>query len=122
MTHAVRRQAGITRRALGELAMWGADPLRARDAAEGVVRTVQQVRKQLLGGGAEGRGRRARARRGGSPLWRQRSRHRHLEVLSFSLEDALAAAKGLGGSLNDWFVTGVVNGVDRATTTSAACR
>src|SRR4029078_8054329 len=27
----------------------------------------------------------------------------------FPLEDALAAAKGLGGSLNDWFVTGVVN-------------
>ena len=30
--------------------------------------------------------------------------------MSFPLEDALAAAKGLGGSLNDWFVTGVVNG------------
>ena len=47
---------------------------------------------------------------GGSPLWRQRSRRRHLETLSFPLERALAAAKGLGGSLNDWFVTGVVNG------------
>ena len=30
--------------------------------------------------------------------------------MSFPLDEALAAAKGLGGSLNDWFVTGVVNG------------
>ncbi|HEU4840224.1 MAG TPA: WS/DGAT domain-containing protein, partial [Ilumatobacteraceae bacterium] len=43
-------------------------------------------------------------------LWRTRSRHRHLEVMTFPLDAALAAAKGLGGSLNDWFVTGVVNG------------
>ena len=63
---------------------------------------------------AAARRRRPRATRpvlpGGSPLWRNRSRHRHLEVLSFPLEDALAAAKGLGGSLNDWLMTGVVNG------------
>ena len=32
-----RRQAGIARRVLGELGMWGADPLRARDAATGAV-------------------------------------------------------------------------------------
>jgi len=102
-THTARRQAGITRRLLGEMAMWGADPLRARDAAQGVARTVRQVRGQV-GGGAAPEG-------SGSPLWRQRSRRRHLEVLSCSLEEALAAAKGLGGSLNDWFVTGVVNGV-----------
>ncbi len=31
--------------------------------------------------------------------------------MSFPLDQALAAAKGLGGSLNDWFLTGVVNGV-----------
>ena len=113
VSHAVRRQSGITRRAMGELAMWGADPLRARDAVEGVVRTVQQARKQLLGGGPKVEGEGEEGARGGSPLWRQRSRRRHLEVLSFSLEDALKAAKGLGGSLNDWFVTGVVNGAIR---------
>ena len=47
----------------------------------------------------------------GSPLWRTRSRHRHLEIMNFPLDQALASAKGLGGSLNDWFMTGVVNGV-----------
>ena len=102
-THTARRQAGIARRTLGEVAMWGADPMRARDAAAGVLRTVSQLRDQLGRGDEASEG-------GGSPLWRERSRHRHLEVLTFPLADALTAAKRLGGSLNDWFVTGVVNG------------
>ncbi len=41
-----------------------------------------------------------------SPLWTARSLRRHLEVLSISLEDAKAAAKALGGSVNDLFVCG----------------
>ena len=108
VTHTARRQTGIARRAMGELAMWGADPLRARDTAVGVVRNVGQVRGQLVAAVAPRRTTapaRAARRCGG-----QRSRRRHLEVLSFPLDAALAAAKGLGGSLNDWFVTGVVNG------------
>ena len=105
LTHAARRQGGIARRTISELAMWGADPMRPRDLAAGVVRTARQARDQLSGGDeAEGEG------EGGSPLWRQRSRHRHLELLSYPLDAALAASKRLGGSLNDWFVTGVVNG------------
>ena len=112
-THLARRQAGIARRVAGEMAMWGADPMRARDAVGGAARTIGQIRDQLTGGGeapamAEDEG--ADVLPGGSPLWRNRSRHRHLEVMSFPLDQALAAAKGLGGSLNDWFVTGVVNG------------
>jgi diacylglycerol O-acyltransferase len=113
-THFARRQAGISRRLAGEFAMWGADPLRARDAVNGVARTINQLRGELLGGGGpppeevpEGETQLP----GGSPLWRNRSRHRHLEVMAFPLDQALASAKGLGGSLNDWFLTGVVNGV-----------
>ena len=41
-----------------------------------------------------------------SPLWVERSLRRHLEILSISLEDAKTAAKALGGSVNDLFVTG----------------
>jgi WS/DGAT/MGAT family acyltransferase len=107
VSHAARRQVGISRRVMGELALWGADPVRARDLAADFGRSVQQVRDQLGTGEAddeEGEG------PGGSPLWRQRSRHRHLELLSFPLDAALAAAKRLGGSFNDWFVTGVVDG------------
>jgi diacylglycerol O-acyltransferase len=110
MTHTARRQTGIARRVMGELAMWGADPTRPRDIVSGVARTVQQLRGQLTGGdGGEAPGGEGGAP--GSPLWRQRSRHRHLELLSFPLEEALGAAKQLGGSLNDWFVTGAVNGI-----------
>ncbi len=114
VTHTARRQGGIARRVMGEMAMWGADPLRPRDMASGVLRTVQQLRGQLLGGGDDGETEESGEEEGGtpgSPLWRHRSRHRHLELLSFSLDEALAAAKALGGSLNDWFVTGAVNGV-----------
>src|SRR4051812_48678077 len=39
-THFMRRQAGIGRRLAGEMAMLGADPLRARDAVGGVVKVV----------------------------------------------------------------------------------
>lgn len=107
VAHSARRQAGIARRALGEVVTWGTDPLRALEAAGNAVRTVGQLRSQLGGGGAAS----PDGLPNGSPLWRQRSRHRRLEVLSFSLEEAIAAAKRLGGSLNDWFVTGAVNGV-----------
>ncbi len=111
-THLARRQAGIARRVVGEVAMWGADPQRAVDAVGSAARTVGQLRDQITGGGG-GQSSTDDAEPqlpGGSPLWRSRSRHRHLEVLSFPLDAALAASKGLGGSLNDWFVTGVVNG------------
>jgi WS/DGAT/MGAT family acyltransferase len=104
VVHTGRRQGGIARRTMAELAMWGADPRRPRDLAAGVLRGVRQVRDQLGGGGADEEG------EAGSPLWRHRSRRRHMEMLTFPLEPALAAAKALGGSLNDWFVTGVVNG------------
>ena len=39
-----------------------------------------------------------------------RSRRRHLESLGVSLEDAKAAGKVLGGSVNDFFVAGAVHG------------
>ncbi len=115
-THLARRQAGIARRLAGEVAMLGADPLRARDAVSNAVRAIGQIRSQLGGGGstppsdADDPDAGQPEVPGGSPLWRERSRHRRLEVLSFPLDEALASAKRLGGSLNDWFLTGVVNG------------
>ena len=38
------RQVGIVRRTAGEVAMWGADPRRPLDLAQGVVQQVQRVR------------------------------------------------------------------------------
>jgi hypothetical protein len=90
---------------VGELALWGIDPLRARDQAAGALRTLEQTRRQLLG---EGKKSEDGAAESGAPLWRNRSRHRTAEILAVPLSDAHAAAKKLGGSINDFFVTGAV--------------
>jgi diacylglycerol O-acyltransferase len=45
-----------------------------------------------------------------SPLWVDRSLRRRLDVLDVDLDDARAAAKTFGGSLNDFFVTGAARG------------
>jgi diacylglycerol O-acyltransferase / wax synthase len=103
-THTMRRQLGIWRRAAGELALWGADPLRAWDLLAEGLGLVQYSRKQLFGEGRPEDG----ELDSGAPLWRRRSRHRTAEVLEVPLSRAKAAAKVLGGSVNDFFVTGAV--------------
>ncbi|QYG93858.1 DUF1298 domain-containing protein [Iamia sp. SCSIO 61187] len=45
-----------------------------------------------------------------SPLWRERTLDRRLELLRIPLADAKAAATALGGSVNDLFVTGAAGG------------
>src|SRR3546814_10116386 len=45
-----------------------------------------------------------------SPLWTQRSLRRHVEVLQVPFDEAKAATKALGGSLNDLFVTAAAGG------------
>jgi WS/DGAT/MGAT family acyltransferase len=48
-----------------------------------------------------------------STLWTERSLRRRLDVLDVDFDDARAAAKTLGGSLNDFFVTGAAGGAGR---------
>jgi WS/DGAT/MGAT family acyltransferase len=48
-----------------------------------------------------------------SPLWRGRSGERRFDVVTRPVEPARSAAKALGGSLNDLFVTAVVGAVAR---------
>jgi diacylglycerol O-acyltransferase / wax synthase len=100
--HLWRRQAGIVRRSAGEVASMSVHPTRAKDVAESAVGTILGTVDQIRGNGGEVSG--------GSPLWRKRSRHRRLESLRVPLEDAKAAGKALGGSINDFFVAGAVNG------------
>ncbi|MEM7143115.1 MAG: wax ester/triacylglycerol synthase domain-containing protein [Actinomycetota bacterium] len=68
--HVARRQAGLARRALGEVATWTGDPLLARDFAEDVSGQVKAVLDQLDGDEES---------RPGSPLFTDRSRGRRLE-------------------------------------------
>jgi len=104
LEHVARRQAGIARRALGEVATWAGDPQQAKDLAQDAVAaaraTAAQVHPETDAAEATG-----------SPLWAKRSRRRHLESVSLSLDDVKAAGRALGGSVNDVFVTGVAMGV-----------
>jgi diacylglycerol O-acyltransferase / wax synthase len=102
--HLWSRQLGRARRAAGEIILWGADPRRPLDLAARVAETIGQVRSQLGSHGGVP---------GGSPLWRQRSRHRHFDVIRVPLDSMRASAKVLGGTVNDVFVTGAVLGAVR---------
>ena len=44
----------------------------------------------------------------GSDLWRKRSRRRHAEAFSLSFDDVHDAARDLGGTINDFFLTGAI--------------
>jgi WS/DGAT/MGAT family acyltransferase len=49
----------------------------------------------------------------GSPLWKNRSRRRHGEAISMPFDTARKTWKALDGTLNDFFITGVVDGAGR---------
>ena len=101
--HQVRRQLGVARRAAGEAMLGATDPGRLLEFGANALKTIRSTRSQLSSGEPSG----------GSSVWRDRSRHRHFETLTISFEPAKEAAAALGGSLNDFFVTGAVQGAVR---------
>jgi WS/DGAT/MGAT family acyltransferase len=99
----VRLPIDAGQRAVREAAMLTVDPMRAKDWTEEALGGLWGTLDELRGGaGAEVPG--------GSALWRRRSRRRHLESLRVPLAEAKAAGQALGGSVNDFFVTGAVLG------------
>ncbi len=96
---ALRGPIGLARRVASEMLLMGADPSRGPEAGASVAHTVQALRDQLGSPGSAG-----------STMWKNRSRQRHVEALSMPLAEAKAAAKALGGSINDLFVAGAVAG------------
>ena len=87
---AIRRPLDLTRQVLA-------------GAAESVthpVETAQSMARQVLV-----------TDRARSELWRgRRSMHRRFDVLRFPLDDAKRAARALGGTVNDFFMTAVASG------------
>jgi WS/DGAT/MGAT family acyltransferase len=86
----LRRPLDLTRRAAGDVL----------DSVRNPVETVQSLARQVL-----------ITDRAHSPLWAgKRSLGRHFEVLQVDLDRAKAAAKNLGGTVNDLYLTGVAAG------------
>ena len=99
LTHNLRRGLGIARRGVEGAAEIVQHPSRAIGlGAEGLELVQSAVRQLMVTDPAR------------SPLWTDRSLRRHLEVFSVPFDDARAAAKALGGSLNDLFVTAAAGG------------
>ncbi|MEM7272520.1 MAG: wax ester/triacylglycerol synthase domain-containing protein, partial [Actinomycetota bacterium] len=103
--HLLRRQAGIGRRLLGEVMLWPADTSRIADRAGDVAATVSSTAQLLNPPKSD--------TPTGSPLWKTRSRHRHLEHIQVPLDGLKAASKGLGGSINDGFMIALIEGAHR---------
>ncbi len=104
-SHLVRRQLGLSRRLAGELAMWPADPTRAADRLDDLAATARSSVGQLVNTGGEATS--------GSPLWKQRSRHRHLEHVRVPLDQLKAAAKRHDATINDAFLAAMTEAVVR---------
>ena len=105
LSHLARRQLGAARRVAGEVAIWPADPKRARDAISGAVGAATSTIGALSGSGNEVAG--------GSSLWKTRSRHRHLEHVRLPLDELKAASKRYGATINDLFLAGLTEGAVR---------
>lgn len=104
-SHLVRRQLGLSRRVAGELAMWPADPSRANERLGDVSAVARSTVGQLVNTDGEAAT--------GSPLWRERSRHRHLEHVRVPLDELKTAAKHHGASINDAFLAAMTEAVVR---------
>lgn len=100
-THQVRRQTGIASRLATSAFGLVTSPAKLGEAVSGAVEEVRSA-IDTAGGG--------RTSNASAPLFTKRSRRRHLEVLHVNLDDAKAAAKALGGSVNDFFVAGAAIG------------
>jgi diacylglycerol O-acyltransferase len=98
-SHLARRQFGIGRRVLGELAMWPADPSRIGDTVGTAVDTVRGAATQLRPTDEEASS--------SSPLWSGRSRHRHFGWVRLHVDDLKRIGRLGGGTLNDAFLAGL---------------
>jgi len=94
-----RRTAGAAQRAGTGFVMAVVHPSRIVAFPGDVIETTRSTLRQL-----------AIASHPESPLWTERSLRRRVETLDIPFDDAHRAAKRLGGSLNDLFVTAVAGG------------
>jgi WS/DGAT/MGAT family acyltransferase len=100
--HTLRRMGGIAERSVSWAAGSVTDPGRLVDLGADITETARSAARQLMvTDGAK------------SPLWTERSLNRHFDTLDVPFDEAKLAAKNLGGSLNDFFVTGAAIGAGK---------
>jgi WS/DGAT/MGAT family acyltransferase len=99
LTHQLRRGLGIARRTAEGTTDLLRDPSQVLGLAGELVELGQSAMRQVVVSDP--------AR---SPVWTDRSLRRRIDVLQVPMEEAKAAAKELGGSLNDFFVAGAAGG------------
>lgn len=99
--HMATSYAETARRVLGELALWPADPQRARDR----ISSFQTFAESALSG------MRPPASSGstsGASLWKARSANRHLEHVSVPFDAFKAGAKSRGASINEAYMAAMI--------------
>lgn len=99
LTHQLRRGLGVVGRGFEGGAWLMRDPRRVGPLVEDVVEMSRSAMRQAIVSDP--------AR---SPIWTERSLRRRIDTLQVPLDDAKHAAKALGGSLNDIFVTAAAGG------------
>lgn len=94
LAHGWRRSIGIANRAAGLVGSTARHPEQLMAMGAGALEAGQSVGRQLTVTDPHR-----------SPLWSEPTLGRGLETLDVGLDDVHRAAKGLGGSINDLFVT-----------------
>lgn len=102
--HVARRIGGTARRAAGEVAIWPADPARIGETLGGVASMITETTEQLTHKADDGEG---------APLWRERSRHRHLESVTVPLDRLKTVSKAAGTTVNAAFVAAMADAAVR---------
>ena len=97
--HGLRRTIGIVERAVGMAGDTVLHPAHLPGMGIGAVEAGRSLLRQMTVTDSHH-----------SPLWREPSLGRRLETIDVDFDDARRAAKSLGGSLNDLFVSGAAAG------------
>lgn len=102
--HVVRSRAELARRVAAEVALWGADPGRARGKIKAAADLSGSMLNQMVGSDIGS---------AGSEIWSARSAGRHLCTFTVPLSTMKAAAQACEGTINDVFVAGSVIAANR---------
>lgn len=98
VSHLGRRQLGVARRNLESAAHLAVHPTEIIEAGQ----QATHLTKSLIGQASV-------SPHPLSPIWTERSLSRHFETISIPFDTAKRAARRLGGTLNDLFVTGATH-------------